>query len=263
MLPPIMKNRIGTKLVLGSLGIAFGLATTDFAFAQATTIASDSAANYGSDFDTGMNGGYGFGTWTLNTPGGGHYVGGGVFGLWNNAYGAGTGSFANRQFGSSLSVGQTFSISLEMGSLNSSLEEGGFSLEDSSGNVLFSYWQQGGNNANGDYSDANGPGTATGFAYDFMRLDTFAFTLNSATSYTFTDLATSASYEGTLSGTISQLQVFRDNLAGDPATGGGGGTDLRFNNLEITAVPEPSFFALVGIGGLGLLTVVRRRLASR
>lgn len=258
-----MKNLFGIKLALGGLGMALGLAATNFASAQVTTSALDSAANYGGDFDTGMNGGYGFGAWTLNTPGGGHYVGGGVFGLWNNAYGAGTGSFANRPFGSSLSVGQTFSISLEIGNLNSSLEEAGFNLEDASGDVLFSYWQQGGNSANGDYADAGGSGTATGFAYDFTQLDTFAFTLDSANSYTFTDLATSASFNGTLSGTISQLQVFRDNLAGDPATGGGGGTDLRFNNLEITTVPEPSFFALAGFGGLGMLFAVRRRLAQK
>jgi hypothetical protein len=258
-----MKNTLNRKLAGGSLALALGLVAANFASAQSTIVATDTAANYGSDFDTGMNGGSGFGPWTLNTPGGGHYVGGGVFGLWNNAYGAGTGSFANRSLGSSLSVGQTFSISLEMGSLNSALEEGGFNLEDSSGDVLFSYWQQGGNNANGDYSDAGGAGSATGFAYDYMHLDTFTFTLDSANSYTFTDLATSASFSGTLSGTISQFQVFRDNLAGDPAGGGGGGTDLRFNNLEVTAVPEPSWLALAGVSGLGMLMVVRRRTAAK
>jgi hypothetical protein len=261
MSPSFMNNLLSSKLASGSLALAFGLCAANFASAQSTINALDSAANYGSDFDTGMNGGYGFGAWTLNTPGGGHYVGGGLFGLWNNAYGAGTGSFANRSLGSALSIGQTFSISLEMGSLKSSLEQAGFNLEDSSGDVLFSYWQQGGNNANGDYIDAGGAGTATGFAYDYTQLDSFTFTLDSATSYTFTDLATSASFNGTLSGTVSQLQVFRDNLAGDPATGGGGGTDFRFNNLEITTVPEPSFLALAGMGSVGMFFAFRRRLA--
>ncbi len=259
-----MKYQLRTKLIFGTLGIISGMVATNFAAAQSTTTALDTAANYSGGFSTGMNGGYGFGAWTLNTPGGGNYVGGGLFGLWNNAYGAGTGSYANRPFGSVLSPGQTFSISVQTGTLNGSAEQAGFNLEDASGNVLFSYWQQGGNYLDGDFSDANGAGTATGFAYDFSQLDTIAFTLNSATSYTLTDLATDASFSGTLSGSaIDQVQIFRQNLAGDPNLGGGGGTDYRFNNLEITTVPEPSVLALAGMSGLGILFIARRRLASR
>lgn len=226
------------------------------------TNAYDTASNpvYDGDFE-GINGGFGFGgSWTLNTPGGGHYANGGFFGLWNNGYGTNTGSYANRLFGSSLSVGQAFSTSFQNGHLNSSLEQGGFNLEDSSGNILFSFWQQGGNNADGNYADANGAGTATGFAYDFGATDTYAFSLDSATSYTFTDLATSASFTGTLAGTIDQVQFFRQNLADDPATGGGGGTDFRIADLGITSVPEPSTLALVGLGGAGIVfSFIRRR----
>ncbi|HEY4414915.1 MAG TPA: PEP-CTERM sorting domain-containing protein [Verrucomicrobiae bacterium] len=261
-----MKNPSNHKIAaLALLGVATFQLATNSSFAQTVTNAFDKASNpaySGGNFDTGYNGGFGFGAWTLSTSGGGHYVGGGGnFGLWNNGFGAGTGSFATRPFNSSLAVGQTFSISLEMGHLNGSLEHAGFNLEDNSGNVLFSYWQQGGNNPDGNYLDANGAGTATGFAYDFNKMDSFAFTLNSLTSYTFSDLTTGNSLTGILSGiAIAQVQVFRANLAGDPATGGGGGTDFLFNNLSLTTVPEPSSVALAGISGVGMLLALRRRM---
>lgn len=233
--------------------------------ASAQVIAYDVATNstYSGSF-SGLNGGFGFGSWSTSTPGGGSYVGasGGItyFGLWNNSFGAGTGSFATRTFNSILSVGQAFSTSFKTGNLNSNLELEGFRLQDSSGNTLFSYWQQGGNNANGNYLDANGAGTATGFAYNYDSLGGFVFTLNSATTYTITDLATSASFSGVISGTIDRVQFFRQNLDGDPATGGGGGTDFRFYDLQVSAVPEPSALALAGAGGIGMLFVARRRL---
>lgn len=232
---------------------------------SAQILAYDVATNstYAGSF-SGLNGGFGFGSWSTSTPGGGSYVGanGGItyFGLWNNSFGAGTGSFATRTFNSTLSIGQAFSTSFKTGNLGSSLEQEGFNLQDSSGNVLFSYWQQGGNNANGNYLDANGAGTATGFAYNFNSLGGFVFTLDSATTYTFTDLATAASLSGTIAGTIDRVQFFRQNLAGDPNTGGGGGTDFRFYDLQVSTVPEPSVLALIGMGGMGMLFIARRRM---
>jgi MYXO-CTERM domain-containing protein len=256
---PIRCNR-GIQFLTGAAAL---IAAVNCSYAD-TTIAYDVATNstYSGSF-SGLNGGFGFGTWSTSTSGGGSYIGldGGItyFGLWNNGYGTGTGSFATRTFNSPLSEGQTFSTSFKTGHLNSSFEREGFSLQDSLGNILFSYWQQGGNNANGNYLDANGEGTATGFAYDFNSLDQFEFVLDSATTYTFTDLATSAVLTGTISGTINQVEFFRQNLDGDPNTGGGGGTDFRFHDLSITAAPEPSIFALAGLGGLGMLLSARRR----
>lgn len=262
-----MKNPINCKRGIQCLtGVAAMITAVNCAYADAT-IAYDVATNspYSGSF-SGLNGGFGFGTWSTSTSGGGSYIGldGGVayFGLWNNGYGAGTGSFATRTFNSPLSVGQTFSTSFKTGHLNSNLEREGFNLEDSLGNILFSYWQQGGNNADGNYLDAGGAGTATGFAYNFNNLTEFEFVLDSANNYTFTDLATSAVLTGTISGTVNQVEFFRQNLDGDPNTGGGGGTDFRIRDMSITAAPEPSVLALAGLGVVGLFFSARRRAAG-
>lgn len=64
--------------------------------------------------------------------------------------------------------------------------------------MLFSYIHVGGDTNDGWYTDASGTHVATGFAVDYGSLELFAFTLNSATTYKFTDLATGASFSGTL-----------------------------------------------------------------
>lgn len=263
-----MKNSIGFKRVIQCLAGVATLVSLGNSTPAEAAIAYDVATNstYSGSF-SGLNGGFGFEAWSTSTPGGGSYVGldGGIgyFGLWNNGYGTGTGSFATRSFGSPLSVGQTFSTSFKTGNLNSSFEQEGFNLKDSLGNILFSYWQQGGNNSDGNYFDANGAGTATGFAYNYNSLGEFRFALDSATTYTFTDVATSAVLTGTLSGTIAQVEFFRQNLADDPNTGGGGGTDFRFHDLSITAAPEPSILALAGLSGFGMWVAVRRRVSGQ
>jgi hypothetical protein len=112
--------------------------------------------------------------------------------------------------------------------------------------MLLSNWQQDGNNLKGNL-DANVAGTGAGFAYDYNQLDMMLFTLNGAMSYRLTDLATGASLSGTLSGvSIDHVQLFRQNLAGDPNTGGGGGNDYKYGNLEIVEAPKPSVIAPAG-----------------
>ncbi|HEY1790516.1 MAG TPA: immunoglobulin domain-containing protein [Verrucomicrobiae bacterium] len=192
------------------------------------TNAYDVAANY-SGFAG--NQGFGFGAWTLSTVGGGDYISGDnppLFGIWNNTASAAT--TAVRPFNSPLPVGGSFLVQLEMNNLDSSGNTNEIELQDASGNVLFSYFQMGGDNTNGWYTDANGTGVATGFAYDFADVDSFAFTLNSSTSYTFTDLATGASFTGTLSGApIAQVTFFRGNGTTAPSNG----QDFKFSSLVI------------------------------
>lgn len=259
-----MKNKNNSKhIICGIVGMAVVALAANYSHAQ--IIAYDAATNsiYSGSF-SGLNGGFGFGAWNISTPGGGSYVGGGYFGLWNNATLPGNYSQATRTFDSALTVGDSFTTSYLNQTLNGSSEWEGFRLLDSSGNVLFGYWQQGGNGSDGNYLDAGGAGIATGFAYNFNTVNSYQFTLTSSSTYTFTDLSTSASFDGILSGTVDQVQYFRESLAGDPNNGGGGGTDFRFFDMQITAtpVPEPSIFALAGMGGMGILLMARRRLSE-
>lgn len=255
-----MKNNNTCKRIVRGVAVAAALV---FAanHSNAQLIAYDAATNstYNSGFSG--NGGFGFGAWTLSTPGGGGYISGDtprLFGLWNNGVLPGSSSTATRDFSSALAVGEAFTTSYINGHLNSSSEQEGFNLLDASGNILFSYWQQGGNTPDGDYLDANGADIATGFAYNFSQLNSYQFTLTGSTTYTFTDLSTLASFDGTLSGTVDKVQYFRESLAGDPQNGGGGGTDFKFFDMAITAVPEPSSIAIAALGGLGLLAIRRR-----
>ena len=66
---------------------------------------------------------------------------------------------------------------------------------------------------------------------------------------------------GTLLATIQaggdQIQGF--NLQMDPAVYPGGFYDVTFNSLSLQAVPEPTSFALVGAGLMGLAVLRRRK----
>ena len=74
-------------------------------------------------------------------------------------------------------------------------------------------------------------------------------------TYTFSDLTTSASFSGTLAGTNSEVEFLRANQS---ATAPSDGQDFKFNTLEITSTPEPASAALAALGG-GLLLALNRR----
>ncbi|HEU5123945.1 MAG TPA: TIM-barrel domain-containing protein, partial [Verrucomicrobiae bacterium] len=208
-------------------------------------LAQDSATNYTGTGFTG-NQGFGFRPWNLDTSGGGSYISGdspALFAIWNNT--ASGQSTASRDFILPLPVGSSFEVQLQMNHLDTSANRNGFSLQDTNGNTLFSYWHQGGDNANGHFLDANtSNGTAVGFAYDFGHVDDFKFTLNSATTYTFADLSTGKSFDGALSGgAIGRVVFFRINGATIPSDG----QDFKFSNLTIQTapmIPTPSRIAV-------------------
>jgi hypothetical protein len=226
--------------------------------AQVVTNAFDVASSYTGTGFTG-NQGYGFGAWTLNTPGGGDYISGdnpANFGIWNNT--ANSATTAERSFNSALTVGETFAVQLMLNNLDSSSTINALELQNSSGTVLFSYWHQGGDSNNGWYSDAAvTAGTATGFSYDYQQLDSFAFTLTSPTTYTFADLSTGASLTGTLAGAVDEVTFLRSN---ESSSSPSNGQDFKFNTLEITSVPEPASVSFAALG-FSLMLAFRRRLA--
>ncbi|HTJ00095.1 MAG TPA: hypothetical protein VL527_14535, partial [Dongiaceae bacterium] len=132
------------NVLQAAAGTAVVLLVTGTASGQIATNAYDVASSYSGSGFTG-NQGFGFGAWTLSTPGGGSYISGDAtpnFGIWN-----GTGNSASsaiRPFNSSLTVGQTFSVQLQLNNLDSSANHNALQFLDGSGTVLFSYWHQGG-----------------------------------------------------------------------------------------------------------------------
>lgn len=261
-----------TTLSLQTIGTVLLLLAATGASAQIAydTDANPAYANTGAPngLTTGLNGGYGFGPWTFDVSNGSggafsqpnSNVGseispsGSAFDLWNTGQGY---TSATRSFNSALSAGESFSFISELQGLESTNQQNIFELQDSSGNVLFSYWHQGFETtpANGEYSDARTAlGTAVNFGYNYNAFSSFTFTLDSATTYTFVDNTSGASLTGTIAGTISQVAFVRNNTTAPT----NGGQDFEFD--ELTLVPEPSCMALVG-AGMGLFLFIRRRRA--
>lgn len=242
-------KKAGIKLLMGAMVFASGLLVAHQASSQ-TTNALDYASDpaYAGDGPPnglspgGQNGGTGFGPWTftVNNSGGAFLQNNGPsgnsFDLWNNSFNANT--FAIRPFNSPLSAGQSFSVQLRLNSLDGTANTNMLALEDTNGNILFSYYHLGGDNANGHYTDANTTsGTAVNFPYDYQKFDSFTFTLNNATSYTFTDNTSGASISGIISGgPIAQVAFIRGNGQESP----GNGQDFQFDALQITAAAGSS-----------------------
>jgi hypothetical protein len=198
----------------------------------------------------GQNGGYGFSPWTftVNGNGGAFLSGTGPSGaswdLWNTAAGGTT--VAMRPFSSPLVAGQSFSAKLRLNSLDNSGTTNAMILQDASGKTLFMYWHTGyepNNAVNGHYTDAaTTNGAAVNFRYDYQQFDSFTFTLNSASTYTFTDNTTGGTVSGVVDGSIAQVAFFRGSAGST-----GGGQDFQFDELVITtaAVVAPLTFSQV------------------
>ena len=152
-------------------------------------------------------------------------------------------SVAVRPFGSALAVGQSFSFYSQLNNLFNTDDTNAMVLQDAGGNTIFSYWHTGfeANSANGSYSDATiGHGSAVGFGYNYQQFCSFTFTLNSATSYTFSDNTTGHSFTGVLSGApITQVSFVRANGNGAQAFVNGG--DFRLDELMIVSSAPPTF----------------------
>lgn len=249
---------------------------------HAALVASDNAGNsaYASGWNSGSNGGTGFGAWSLaNGTGAGFFIGSSTVNDNNNLLPAGDtadigtawGTYANTNYyatatrdftGGALAVGQSFSLAYD----NGNVQTGGadfLNLVDSLGSNVFTFGFVGGNR-DYSYSDAASFRADTGIGFTYFGLDT-VFTLTSATTYSFTvapidtSLA-SKTVTGTISGSIVGFSVVNDN------TGGGNGNNFYVNSLQVSAapssaVPTPAPFGLVLAGGIGLAGLAIRRRA--
>jgi hypothetical protein len=151
--------------------------------------------------------------------------------------------------GGALAIGQT--VSLNWG--NSAIESGqqvGFNLLDGSANSDITFSFTGGDpTGHYRYTDSGVSGQDTGFGFLYQTMFNVAFTVTGANTYSAT--AGTASWTGTFTGSLAGIEVF-NNAAGN-------GSDVGFNNLTISSVPEPSAIALIMLTGIGLFGYQHRK----
>ncbi|MEO6971267.1 MAG: hypothetical protein ABI217_10275, partial [Chthoniobacterales bacterium] len=207
---------------------------------------TDNASNYGGTWTNGSNGGTAgtFNPWDLtnNNNGGsnfaGYFLGDSTLGSGDiNTGGLSFAVYANpstafadaiRDFGSALSVGQTFSIDIAVNFRNGNK---GLSLFDG-GTEIF--------NLNVGGNDYQINGTSIGAAYSSTAVFSLALTQTSLTTGTYSVFysGTSLFYTGGYTGLASGFKLYNSGTdTGDNAN------NLYFNNLAI--VPEPSSLTLI------------------
>ncbi len=245
--------------------------------ASASNIASDAASNYtsGNGFD-GANGGSGFGSWTVDTTPSGSFgtVQSGAMGAnepgsyftvgFTSGY-VGDVTATRSLTGGVLQPGQSFDITTAPAQAKTGTNVG-FSLQDSSGNTLFSLFVEGGS-SNNFYTDLNNNGTKiTPVTYNFEKLDNVVFTLLDAVGdYQLTISGSSVTggtdtITGAINNTsgISQFQLFYNSSGANLSPDEG-----QFNNLAVSAVPEPSTLAMLIFGASAFAAAAVRRRKAR
>ncbi|MBC8138458.1 MAG: PEP-CTERM sorting domain-containing protein [Fibrella sp.] len=249
-------------------------------------VASDNASDvvYNDGWQTGDNGGFGFGAWALSTSGGnaGFFTGTSN----NNGDGGGTGidtagesfglfansndnpsALASRPINNAIVVGETLTFGFDNGFVDGGLAPQ-FRLADSDGVARLTFQFVGGGNnysvvdAGGtqNFGNGNGANDLGGYTdgglvgiFTLTGLDTYALRMMRLDQPSQT-----ATISGTLAGIggsgITRLQAFTN------ARGGGGSGDYFVNSFQIetlAVVPEPGTLSLlvfaagmVGVAGI-------------
>lgn len=264
------------KKTLGILFAAVTAASSTITYGAA--VANDNASNAaynGGRIDDGDNGGTGFGAWdvTPNTNGGsnGNFEGSstGTPGIGSDAWGfyanSGATSDAIRPFTaggynglSTLAANETFSLKIDINSINTGGPVVGFGLQNSSGTNRFEMYFKGGAsnwnvNIGGTEYATSIPYDSDGFSIAFTQLSSNSWSLSATrldTNTTFT--VTSGATQVLAASDISRVRLFNFNA------GGGGAFDQYFNDLAI--VPEPTTGLLMGAAtAFGSFFLARRR----
>ncbi len=180
----------------------------------------------------------------------------------NDGAGNGGSAFANATFaGGALAIGQTVSINFNMRATDPG-KEVGLSLLDGSGDAItfgiFGGEPNSGYPYTGNgyyYTDAGSAYASAGsMGYQYQSYFNIAFTVTGASTYSA--VAGSDSWSGTFAGSLIGMQVFD--------AGAGNGSDVGFNNLTISSVPEPTTLSMLATaagsaGFFGLGRVLRRK----
>ena len=243
------------KLLLAAAVMAAVVPSTSLS----ATVASDNASNaaYNDGWATGDNGGTGFGSWTLtSTPAGGFsgsYIGGTAvgnpaFGLYSGGNAAATVT-ARRPFtGGGLTAGQSFGVTI--GNTPTITTGGQLGLSLMSGGTARWTLKFVGGGANWLLNDG-GNDFNSGQAYAANTSLALTFTYNGGNSYSYTF--------GTGSGNNSTAGVDISNLDGVQFFSVNQGTDQNIGINNLSVVPEPSTYALLGIAVLGFAAQLARR----
>ncbi|MEM7624558.1 MAG: PEP-CTERM sorting domain-containing protein [Planctomycetota bacterium] len=249
------------SLAIGvALASAFGAHPPAEADVITTAVASDDASDpvYDNGWNTGVDGGTGFGPWIVggSGPAGGGFIGGGTdidvageaFGVFGNNGDLGEGI---RDFDVALTAGQTFSITMDNGGIDNGGTVG-FGLQNAGGDNLIEFFFVGGT-SNYTVNAGSAAGTTPGFTASGLKIEV---TPEAGGLYTLTidELSNGSGVDHTVTGglfnnsdqAISRLRLFNAN----------GGPDVFFNDLLVT--PEPASAMLIAAGALAML---RRRRA--
>jgi len=249
--------------------------------ATAANLASDSGSNY-TGWASSDNGGTGFGAWTIqsDTSGGGSAgsflattggngdlsiadASGKAFGTYANGSGFQSVAAFRAFTGGSLSIGQSFLISMDNGGIDGTGGSAGFTLRNGNTTTTADSYNTGSRfefsfvQGDSDYAiyDASGK-FDTGIGWQDTGLS-FKFTLTGANTYnlqviqlgsSITNTFTGRSLGGTLNTGLDSFAMFNRNT--DTA-------NVYFNQLAV--IPEPSTLVLVGAGLMGLVALRRRR----
>jgi len=239
------------------------------------TIALDTAANYATWTDS-SNEGSGFAAWSLNNNDNGSTLFAGNF-LGDSTAGAGDintsgqsfGLFANpssafstatRSFSAALSTNDQFTFQM---ALNFDNGNKGFNLR-TAGDSIFNFEVS----AGGSVASANATlnaGSGAGYNYggsDAVLDVTLEMTSASSLSYSISRTSSQGLQGVLFSGTVTSITNPVDNfefyISG--TDDGAAQNNLYFNNLSVSAIPEPSTYAaLCGLIGLGLVIYRRKK----
>ncbi len=209
-------------------------------FAQGADDANQST--YDDGWQTGDDGGSGFGAWTLNTGINDGNLNGFFIGSSNiDVNGESWGFYANnnglaeafRTLDAPLGANTSFSIKMDNGGVDNGGTVG-FALQNDAGTNLFEFLFIGGQSNYTINDQTSGRDTGLGFSDQGLNLN-FTFSANNNYQVQITLLAGgSNTISGTLSDTPTKIRLFNANA------GSGSTKDLFFNSLSITDNEEPT-----------------------